>query len=77
MPTRVSLPRTLADGDVAYQNTTIKLAAADSAFKGTLALNEATATELTSPDGGITWTVDKISIAQSSFTPVSSSSARV
>ncbi|KAK0653893.1 hypothetical protein DIS24_g5571 [Lasiodiplodia hormozganensis] len=60
-----------------YQNTTIKLAAADSAFKGTLALNEATATELTSPDGGITWTVDKISIAQSSFTPVSSSSARV
>ncbi|KAF4301801.1 hypothetical protein GTA08_BOTSDO09902 [Botryosphaeria dothidea] len=61
----------------AYQNTIIKLAEADSVFKGTLTTNLATAGELTTSDGGKTWTVDKISIQQSSFDPASSSSARL
>ncbi|GME23171.1 uncharacterized protein LTHEOB_7524 [Neofusicoccum parvum] len=53
-----------------YQNTTIVLAEADTAFKGTLSINEATASELTTSDGGKTWTVDKISIQQSTFIAV-------
>lgn len=67
----------LADEALAYQNTIIKLAEADSVFKGTLTTNLATAGELTTSDGGKTWTVDKISIQQSSFDPASSSSARL
>jgi len=53
-----------------YENTTIKLATADPAFKNTLKLNQATGTPFTTSDGGKTWTVQKIDIKQYSFAKV-------
>ncbi|KAJ4417989.1 hypothetical protein N0V82_005841 [Gnomoniopsis sp. IMI 355080] len=45
-----------------YLSTTIVLDKADSAFGDTLSLNEATSSGLASSDGGVTWSVDTISI---------------
>ena len=50
-----------------YLDTTIILNAADSSFKDTLAIEEATSSGLKTSDNGKTWTVDSIKIQSHTY----------
>lgn len=58
----MKLPKFTNHSGAEYLSTTIVLDKADSAFGDTLSMNEATSSGFTTSDGGVTWSVDTISI---------------